>query len=555
MWSINKDKILLIGILSLAFLLRFYNLGYAEFTGDEAIVVAKALGIVRAGSYFRKTPFFDEEVNFWTLSIILRHHHPPMEIIAHIPVLAFFGVTEFVARIPYLFSGVISVIIFYKISKELFGTLSGHVAAFLAAITGYFIAFSRHAQWFGLFLLFSLLTAYYSIKFYKTNALKDSGLAAFFLSLVLLSHHFGIFMVVPQIYLIIQKWYENSLEKKSFSISFSILLLVVLPFFIPWILAPYLGLSIPPGVGYASTSNRALPSLYFNVTIYRIWLRYSPCFFYIVLIWGVMISLWLRNWKLYFFAAWFLSYFIPLTFILYPSSSYTYILLAPLVILASYGIKKSYNVVTKKISSVKLKRVNILITGVGICFLSLSVWNIYVTFLQYDVYPASAPLFYTSRSYRTERDAPYGANYGRKIGYKAAGWFVRHNSHENDVILGDDTDKAAYYCDRLISGDLKNPKDFEIIKREMPKNLFILFPSHLINQHMEIWTFASEKYNLVAIILFDGQPTMYIFGPSPSNDITILSAEKYEKVFDEEFGSIENSLHKYFGGSHPTTMI
>ena len=45
MWSINKDKIILIGILILAFLLRFYNLGYAEFTGDEAIVVAKALGI------------------------------------------------------------------------------------------------------------------------------------------------------------------------------------------------------------------------------------------------------------------------------------------------------------------------------------------------------------------------------------------------------------------------------------------------------------------------------------------------------------------------------
>jgi len=205
MWSIHKDKIILIGILSLAFLLRFHNLGYAEFSGDEAVVVAKALGIVRAGSYFRKTPFLDDEVNFWTLSIIFKHHHPPMEITAHIPLLVFFGVTEFVARIPYLFSGVISVVIFYKIAKELYGTIAANLAATFATVNGYFIAFSRHVQFEGLFLLFSLLTVYYSVKFYKSNALKDSGLAAFFFGLTLLSHHFGIFMVIPLLYVIFQK--------------------------------------------------------------------------------------------------------------------------------------------------------------------------------------------------------------------------------------------------------------------------------------------------------------------------------------------------------------
>ena len=97
-----------------------------------------------------------------------------MEITAHIPILVFFGVTEFVARIPYLFSGVISVLLFYKIAEELYGTPAAHLAAILATINGYFIAFSRHVQFMGLFLLFSLLTAYYSVKYYKSNALKDS---------------------------------------------------------------------------------------------------------------------------------------------------------------------------------------------------------------------------------------------------------------------------------------------------------------------------------------------------------------------------------------------
>ncbi|MFX1465596.1 MAG: hypothetical protein ACFFA5_03905, partial [Promethearchaeota archaeon] len=149
----------------------------------------------------------------------------------------------------------------------------------------------------------------------------------------------------------------------------------------------------------------------------------------------------------------------------------------------------------------------------------------------------------------------YGANYGRKIGYKAAGWFIRHNSNKNDVILGDDPAKAAYYCDRLIKGDIENPEDFETIKRELPKNLFILFPSHLVDQYSEIWTFTRENYHLVAVVSYNGQPTMYIFGPSPLSEITQLNTEKYEKLFDEEFGTVENSLYKYFGGSYPTQMV
>jgi 4-amino-4-deoxy-L-arabinose transferase-like glycosyltransferase len=463
MWSINKDKAILIGILGLAFFLRFYNIGYSEFTGDEALVMAKALGIVRAGSYYRKTPFLDEAVNFWTLSIILRHHHPLLEITAHIPFLVLFGVTEFVARIPYLLSGLISVLLFYKIAKELFGTIEGHISALLSAITGFFIAYSRYVQFFGIFLLFSLLTAYYAIKFYKTNSLKDSGFAAFFFGLTLLSHHFGIFMAIPLVYLILQRWHEHSLENKTLVIPLTILLIVILPFFIPWILSSYLTELVPPGTGYASTSKRALPSLYFSLFIYRVWLEYSPIFFYFVLIWGALISLWLRNWKLYFPATWFLSYFIPLTFFIQPSPNYTYILLAPLVVLAGFGIKKSYVFFANKIRKAQIIYIKTVAANIAVCFLSLSVWNIYLTFLQYDIYPGSAPLFYTSESYTFEHDAPYGANYGRKIGYKAAGWFIRQNSLETDVIFADDTPQVAYYCDHLIEGSLGFAKDFEDI--------------------------------------------------------------------------------------------
>lgn len=557
MRTINKDKIILIGILSLAFFLRFYNIDYSDFTGDEAIVVAKALGIVRAGSYYRRTPFLDDVVNFWTLSIILKHHHPPMEITAHIPVLVFFGVTEFVARMPYLFSGVISVLIFYKIAKELFGTMEGHIAALLSAITGYFIAFSRHVQFEGLFLLFSLFTAYYSIKFYQSNALKDSGFAAFFFSMTLLSHHFAIFFAFPLIYLLFQKLYDKSLGITELLVPLTILAFATLPFFIPWVLAPYyLPNLVPPGTGAASTSQRALPSLYFNFFMFKNWLRYSPSFFYIFLLYGVSIALWLRNWKSYFSLTWFLAYFIPLTFLIKSKPTYTFILLAPLVILAAFGIKKSYLAVISRIRRAdRIKQMNIIAVSLAVCFISLSLWNNYLTFLQYEINPTSAPLFFNS-SYKTETDSPYGATYGRKMGYKAAGWFVRHNSHENDVIFGDDTFKVAYYCDRLIKGDMEDPEDFEELKRELPKNLFILFPSHLINQYTEIWDFARDKYNLLAIVTVEGQPTIYIFGSSSfGDDVSILNTEEYEELFDEEYSSIESSLHKYFGGSYEKTMI
>ncbi|MFW9973608.1 MAG: ArnT family glycosyltransferase, partial [Candidatus Odinarchaeota archaeon] len=416
--------------------------------------------------------------------------------------------TEATARLPYLFAGTITVAIFYKITKELFGTFAGHIAAALASVTGQLIAFSRHVQFFGLFLLFSLLAAYYSIKFNKSSALKDSGFAAFFFGLTLLSHHVAIFMGIPLIYLISKKLYDNSLEIKDLIIPVTILALVTLPFFIPWMLASYyLPEFVPPGEGYASTSQRAGLSLYFNLSMFGNWLRYSPGFFYFVLIFGVLISLWHRSWKVSFFGMWFLSYFIPLTFLITSKTSYTFIsLLPPLIILAGFGIKKAYLIIINKIRRAnKLSSINILTVGTGICFLSLSAWNCYVTFLQYDLNPTSVPLIYNS-SYKNEMDIPYGATYGRKIGYKAAGWFVRHNSLETDVIFGDDSFKVAYYCDRLIQGNFESREDFEEIKRDVPKNLFILFPSTLINEYPEIWDFATKKYNLVAIVTSRGQP-------------------------------------------------
>jgi hypothetical protein len=60
----------------------------------------------------------------------------------------------------------------------------------------------------------------------------------------------------------------------------------------------------------------------------------------------------------------------------------------------------------------------------------------------------------------------------------------------------------------------------------------------------------------VAIVTIGDQPTIYIFGYlALVDDVSILDAEVYEKLFDEEYGSIDSILHKYFGGKYSTTMV
>ncbi len=149
-----KTKILLIFIILLAFILRFYQLGSnpSSLYWDEASLGYNAWSVVQTGK--------DEHGDFlpFTNFTAFGDYKPPVYIYLMAASIKLFGASDFVVRFPSAFFGVVAVACVYLISCYFFrnGRIS-LLAAFFIAISPWVVSLSRVAfeanvAW-GLFLV------------------------------------------------------------------------------------------------------------------------------------------------------------------------------------------------------------------------------------------------------------------------------------------------------------------------------------------------------------------------------------------------------------------
>lgn len=172
----------LLAVLCLAALYRFLWLGYSEFQGDEALVTWSAA---------RSLTGEDD--------MLFLHGKSPAEIILPANLWALTGwFTEWMARFPFALAGWGSVLMAFLLGHRLLGERPAFIAAFLFAINGYLIGFSRVVQYQSLVVFLSLMAVYTAYRAWEEDSDVFQLMSALFAGASLLAHYDAV-VILPAI--------------------------------------------------------------------------------------------------------------------------------------------------------------------------------------------------------------------------------------------------------------------------------------------------------------------------------------------------------------------
>ncbi len=227
----NKSTILLVVILvSLAIPLRFKDLGYSDYHGDEY----KAFLSLNNGE------------TAW--NFLLRQRKGPVQfIVSYIPYL-FTGnfLNEAAERLPFSIASTLSIVFFFLFVKNITKSkLMASLSSLLFITNGFISGFGRIAQYQNLNLLFSFIALYLYSKIIDQplsdkRSLKISLLGTFFWCLSVLSHWDAI-LIAPIVIFIITKSFLKGRKNRKAAIKTLLLNIalgfaITLPFIVPYII-------------------------------------------------------------------------------------------------------------------------------------------------------------------------------------------------------------------------------------------------------------------------------------------------------------------------------
>ncbi|MEM9776973.1 MAG: glycosyltransferase family 39 protein, partial [Chloroflexota bacterium] len=119
------------GLLLVPILLRFWNLGYAQFQGDEGAAISRAARII-----------VGEDPQLFL------HKKGPGELLVVTATWAFTGyMTEWFARLPFAWANLVGLLSVFAIGRKLAGRWAGLGAVLLLMLEGYLLGFSRIVQY------------------------------------------------------------------------------------------------------------------------------------------------------------------------------------------------------------------------------------------------------------------------------------------------------------------------------------------------------------------------------------------------------------------------
>lgn len=158
-----KTRFLLLFILSLAIFLRFWQLTDVppSLSHDEVAIGYNAYSILKTGKdeYGTSFPLLFRSFDDYKL---------PGMVYASVPSIALFGVNELGVRFPSAFFGVLAVLIFYFLVKELSkNDKLSLIATFFFSISPWHVNFSRQSFESNGAVFFLLLGTYFLLKFSK----------------------------------------------------------------------------------------------------------------------------------------------------------------------------------------------------------------------------------------------------------------------------------------------------------------------------------------------------------------------------------------------------
>lgn len=217
---IVKSNYLIIAILVLSALLRFFHLDYQSPWLDEIHTLNEA----------NPNASFLDVYN----QILSGEQMPPLYFYILYFLFKIFGYSIFVARFFSATIGVLVVYVLYKLTKELIDKKTALFAALLIGLNYFMVYFSQEARPYILFMLFMLLSYYRMLLFIKNNTIKNAFWFGLTASFMLHVHFIGFFTLFAQsvtllVYLFIKKELDKTLFFKRCMIATMVLIIAYLP--------------------------------------------------------------------------------------------------------------------------------------------------------------------------------------------------------------------------------------------------------------------------------------------------------------------------------------
>lgn len=205
-----------------AFSLRFINLGYSDYQGDEI----KSFFILDDGQSVsdfllnqRKGP------GQFLITLLVKQFNPGYE-------------NELITRFLFALAGSLAVIFFYKLIDDNYGKKIALYSSLFFATNGFFVALSRISQYQSFVILFMVLAIYSASKavMYESTRKKGIFLAYIFWALAILFHYDGVFIAPVMFYLTVL-WIKKEPEAKAFLLKTLVISGILLSlFYIPFVI-------------------------------------------------------------------------------------------------------------------------------------------------------------------------------------------------------------------------------------------------------------------------------------------------------------------------------
>ncbi len=350
LYLLLKKNLPLVLIIIISFSLRFINLGYSDYQGDEIkafLRLAPGQSVAEFLLNQRKGPG-----QFFITSIIQQFDSTFSN--------------EFLFRLPFALAGALAVYFFYKFLVKHFDNKIAFYASFFFATNGFFLALSRIVQYQAFVILFMVLTLYMFTLAVTEEGYRYKGLffGFFFWVLSMLFHYDGIF-IFPFAVFLVGKWFKDNVKQLNKRDPYFRFFLVTLLtngiflslFYVPFVFnisqntLQYWGGRLSGDVSAKISSSKylftvyqpiyvvhfyvslfLLGSFYFGISVINRFVRKYN-------IVKVIPKLTFSRFKVLFIFLWFLLPFIFLEIIVYIPGTHIYNYLLPMTVILAFGIK------------------------------------------------------------------------------------------------------------------------------------------------------------------------------------------------------------------------
>jgi len=491
-----KTFLAVLSLIALASFFRFTHLGYSEYQGDEAMFcLSNSLKLVNGDK-----------------SVLFTEKKPPLErIVTTMVYLTFNSYNEFLVKLPFALTSLAGVIVFYLLGRQLFSSLVGITAGILAAINGYFIAFSRIVQYQSIVILCALLSILLLYRFLqavdKNQITRFLLSGVFFLAFGVFTHYDGAFVLPAAVYIILHKWTTGTFKHAMSLTTWSLLLfaLIVSLFYVPFIFNPNFA-----KVFETYKHSRFSSELSFHYeTLFKAGSLYNSLTYIICLVAFSVFAFFRKfSFEMRLLSTWFIFPFVFLMVIVSRPGTHIYNYFLPWLILAAVGLENLVHLSGRHFFITSLRKYATTLTLLGFAVLAITViYHVYTVFIKHD-----PEYIWNQPRESIQKGGLFGFPYHR--GWKTVGYLYRTNQVRGNYISNEKDKITSYY---LRSNQGAKPK--YIILVEKPQSWKYFTPP--------------EDYAVSAQVLYKGKPTITIYEDrSNVQEVKIYHSEEYELLYD-----------------------